>query len=103
MASRIRWIPGAAWRQEVVLDGRVYTLRAQWNTRHQYWSLDIQTGDRDPILSGLKLTPNWEIIGRYADERLPPGRLFVVDTTGRVEKIGRQDMGRAVELVYAPL
>lgn len=92
----------SSFEQTVVLSGRRYRLRSKWNTVHEYWSLDILDGSsNEPIITGLKVIVGVELLNRYNDERLPPGQLIAVDMSGSIQRIGRNDMGNRVQLIYA--
>lgn len=95
---------GAAWAQEVQLDGRAYVLRGQYNGRSDQWTLDILTRTGEPIVLGKRLVLDYPLLRFETDPRLPPGEMWVVDPTGR----SRGDPCRGcfiddLRLVYAPL
>lgn len=92
MAEVITWIPGPAWVQETLLDGRNYQIRAAWNDAYEFWSMDILTESGTLIVAGLKLVPNWELIRRYRDDRLPKGYLMAVTVADNIERIGYTDL-----------
>lgn len=98
----IPW-PGefSSFEQTVTLDGRLFRLHARWNTSHEYWSMDIIDDEDSPLVTGLKIVLGVELLNRYNDPRLPPGRLLAVDMSGAVTRIGRNDLGDRVQLAYA--
>jgi len=102
MARVIPWPSGAAWRQELTIDRRVYKLRARWNTSREYWSLDILTRNEEPLVLGRKLVLGWPVTFRDQDERLPRGQLIPVDPSGSLERIHRNDLGDRVQLLFIP-
>jgi hypothetical protein len=89
--------------QEIVLGAAVYRLRLAWNTRMELWTLDLSTRAGDPILSGIPVVLNYDLIGRFADARLPRGFIVAFDSTQSMATIGRLDLGRTVPLLYVPL
>ena len=91
-----------AQEMEVPLGGNVYRLTLRWNTRDVSWSLDIATRERVPLIDGLKLVLNHELLDRFADERLPDGYLIAFDSTGKKTTIERFDLGNTVQLVFVP-
>jgi len=93
MAFRqIRWIDAPRWRQDVQLDGAVYTLAAVWNTRMDAWTLDIESSDGAVLARGIRLVLGWPLLrGIDYDDRLPPGEFMVVDPTGRAIEDPKRD------------
>jgi hypothetical protein len=87
---------------EAVLAGNVYRFGFRWNWREGFWHMDIATRNRVPLLAGIKIVLNYELIGRFTDERLPPGFMVALDTTRRLERIGRFQLGSEVPLVFVP-
>ena len=92
-----------SFSQMVALDGTSYWLRFQWNTRAQYWAMDMAAQDKTPIVIGLKLVLDYELIGAYHAIGTPPGELWALDSTGKLLRIGRDDLyDGQVRLVYIP-
>jgi len=99
------------FKQTVRLDNVLYTIRARWNTSREYWTLDIFDSSGLPIIYGQKIVLNTEIIRRYNDPRLPAGQIYPIDITNMndvypdgtvIARIGREDIGSTVFLVYEP-
>lgn len=65
----------------VTFDQAEYELRIRWNMRAG-WFIDVADGQRQPIITGRAMVLGTDIFAsvRY-DERVPLGRLFLVDTT----------------------
>ena len=100
---QIRFIDAPRWRQDVQLDGAVYTLAAAWNTRMDAWTLDIESSDGEVLARGIRLVLGWPLQrGIDYDDRLPPGEFIVVDPTGRaVAPPGRDSFtGGNYQLLY---
>lgn len=89
--------------EEITLDNVPYRLFFNWNTRGEFWSLIFQDKENND-LAAIKLVLEYELISNYPDYGLPPGNLYVVDTTDSTDKIGRYDFvnNRALQLVYVP-
>lgn len=103
MIRRININPAFADQtQEVALGTGVYRLRLSCNTRMNAWALDLSTRTGDPILSGIPVVLNYDLIGRFADARLPDGFIVAFDSTQAMPTIGRMDLGRTVPLLYVP-
>lgn len=89
-----------AYSFEINIEGRVYRLRFEWNSRHEHWTMAFLTRTGEDIIRGIKLIINFEIINRYKNPQMPPGALIPLDRTGRLERIGRNDLGEDVKLIY---
>lgn len=89
MAVRVMQLLGSSSRptvrQTVVLDGRTYVLELQWNGREGRWYLHLFDSDAQPIELGMKLVANARLGRNAIDERMPRGRLGLIDrgATGR--------------------
>lgn len=87
--------------EDVTLDGVPYHLRFHWNTRGDFWALDIYDRDLNPIVGGIKLMNNYELFLNHPDRNLPPGKLLVVDNRGIGFKIGFDDFTNGnCDLIY---
>lgn len=93
----------AHYRQSTLLDGVIFVLHLDFNTRDQNWYLSVHDVDDKPILGavGRKVVVNYTLLLRsYVDER-PLGELIVVsDTQGDP---GLLDLGNGVVLTYIPV
>ncbi len=85
---------------DVSLSGGIYRFGLYWNTRGQFWSLDILDSSENPIATGLKVVADWEFISGLGDSRLPPGFLYAVDLSGLGLDPTDSDLGTRVILVY---
>lgn len=99
----IPWRDFSDFSQTVRLSGELYTLRARWNTVNEFWTLDIYDRNGTALLLGQKIVFNTDILARYQDPRLPPGKIFAVDAgngSQNISTIGRDDIGTNVLIVY---
>lgn len=62
------------------LDEKKYLFRLQLNVRGEVWTLDINTFDDVPIVTGLAMVIGSDLL---ESNRFIKGELFVVDYTGR--------------------
>lgn len=91
------------FKQGVILDGKNYVLRIQWNTRGEFWSMSIYDGNETLLRAGIKLVQWYPLREQYNNPELPPGEFVLVDTSKEASlEIGRHDFGsgRNVELWY---
>lgn len=93
-----------AYYTEVVnLAGVDYLLTFAYNQREDCYFLSIATPDGQDIVNGIKLVANWPLIDKFADERLPPGDLFLWPNTPVSDPapgLGMIGEGRAFTLYY---
>lgn len=71
------------------LEGRQYLLRFTWSARESSWYLRIYDQDQNPIALGIRLVVGWPLLRRFRDPRLPPGILFVGDTSETDQEISQ--------------
>jgi hypothetical protein len=92
-----------SFTEEITLDNVPYRLSFNWNTRGEFFSLIFQSREEEN-LAAIKLVLEYELISNYPDYGLPPGKLYVVDTTDSTDNIGRDDFtnNRALQLIYVP-
>lgn len=91
-----------AYNFEITLEGVIYRLYFRWNSRFEFWVMDFQDRQGESILAGLKLVLDYELIRMFASDRLPKGALIAVDSSRRLTRIGENDLGDPVKLLYIP-
>lgn len=87
-------------KMRTILEGVEVILRMDWNTREERWGLSIFTSLEEPIVLGLPMHINTELIQRFEIETLPPGNLLLYDSTGNIEEAGIGDLGDRCKLLY---
>lgn len=85
----------------VQLDGEMYGFAFWWNYGISAWMMSISDPDDVPLAVGIRVVVDFPLAARFADSRLPPGTLLAIDTTGRQEDPGLEDLGARVIIVYA--
>lgn len=85
---------------DVSLSGGLYRLRLWWNNRSGNWTLDVLDTSDNPIVAGVVLVADWELLSHYPNPALPPGMFYCVDTSGQSLDPGYDDLGARVILVY---
>ncbi len=65
---------------ETVLNNEVFRLRFFWNTREEFWYMDIMDQNDVNILTNVKLVINYSLLQQYeAIETLPKGDFILWD------------------------
>lgn len=90
-----------AFRQSLTLEGVSYIFSFVWNTRDNAWTMSIYDDQNEPLVLGIRIVLNYELIGQYQHLEIPPGKIYALDTTGNVNPITYEDMfnGR-ISLLY---
>lgn len=89
------------WQQITQLDGREYVLHFFWDDRVDGFFLDMRDQNDDPIATSIALVLSANLLRRFPDPRLPPGRLMLLDLSDRQNEIEQpSDLGARVFLVY---
>jgi len=91
----------ASFKQTVKLDNENYVLIFNHNTRTDSWTVSFERTDGTSIVAGLGVVLNYDMITPFRAYDLPPGQLWAVDTTGEIDKIGRDQL-ELVDIVYIP-
>ena len=87
---------------QITLDSEIFRFTFDWNTSYEFWTLSIADFAGTILLAGMKVVINYPLIRRYGSAVLPKGEIVAVDTTGKLQRIGRDDLGVSVQLVYVP-
>jgi hypothetical protein len=85
---------------QTVLDGATYTLALHWNYRGGFWSLSIADANDNPIVSGVALRINVDVLYTTASFAKPPGSLGIIDASGSGLDPDLDELGKRVQLVY---
>jgi hypothetical protein len=93
----------AAYSQEVTLENTAYRFSFIKNFRGGFWTFSLYDADLNPLLVGIKIVPDYELIKQYPGRGLPPGQMYCVDPAGNKKAIedGDLEAGR-FQLVYVP-
>lgn len=84
----------------ISLDNETYILTFRYNTFYTRWIFDINTRLDEPIINGIPLAMGVDLLKRYADTRLPPGNLFLINMNDDFEDGTRDEFGNNIILLY---
>jgi hypothetical protein len=92
-----------SFTEEITIDNIPLRFVFRWNSIGNFWVMSIADRDQNPIVSGIKLVVQYEILSRYISILPVSGELYVVDGQGKYDEILQDDFtnGR-LELVYVP-
>lgn len=68
----------ALYDQTATLDGTVYLLHFQWNTRENCWYLRLTLPSGYLIAQGIKIVCNFPLLYKLADSNAPLGEIFAI-------------------------
>ncbi len=90
----------ASYEMQIELGGDLFTLALHWNTRAATWFLDVADEDGAAIATGVAVVIGWPLLRLVQTTGAPAGHLLAVDTTGRDDPPGLEDLGDRVLLVF---
>jgi hypothetical protein len=82
MILQIPFSGEASFVQEVVLESVPYLIQFNWNSRGNFWDMNIKDRDQNPLVEGIKLLLGEELLKKFPDSGLPPGTMFIIDNAG---------------------
>ncbi|RYF12579.1 MAG: hypothetical protein EOO40_00920 [Deltaproteobacteria bacterium] len=71
------------------LDGITYNLQVAYNVRSDRWYLDIADVIGAPLVTGIALLVNRDLLQPYRAYPVPAGYLVVIDNTGNDNQPGK--------------
>jgi hypothetical protein len=90
----------ASFSEEVILDNVPYILVFKFNTLGEYWTVAFYDRNSQVLISGIKLVLAYELLSQHRGRGLPPGELFVIDTTEDFDRVTRNNLGDSLSLIY---
>ena len=84
----------------ITIDGTEYKLRFTYNETFDYWNFGIYNSKGFPLVSMIKIVPNFPLLFPYTNIDLPDGDFGCISDLG---KIGRNDVVNSLsDFVYIP-
>lgn len=81
------------------LDGVPVTLRILWNERFQFWALNLYDRQLEPIITGVRMSRDYPLIGRFNLDALAGDFLFY-RLNGSKDEADFDSIGGDYELAY---
>ena len=104
MAENIIQGPEQTDRAEILfgatLGGREFDMKLTWLPCQSFWEFEMFSAAGVPLLVGIKVTANIDMLQPYSDSRMPPGLLVAHDTTNKQQDPTRNDWQQRHRLVY---
>lgn len=88
------------YRFKITLEGVIYTLRFNYNTRMARWMMDICDASNNALVLGLPVLLERNIAGQYAFTGLPENVFFSTDDTNQGNQPTRLSFGTTHTLWY---
>jgi hypothetical protein len=79
------------YKYRIDLDGTTYSMDYRFNPRIERWVLDFKDFQETPIVTGIILLLNVDLLGKFVLPLIPPGTLFLFDINGSGLEMGKDD------------
>lgn len=89
-----------AYKFQIDLEAKLYTFKFRYNERMDRWVMDIADENENALLSGIAILTDWDLIGRFKNDALPPGTFLAMDESGERKYAAREDLGNDIKLFY---
>jgi hypothetical protein len=86
---------------EATLDDVPFRITLAFNYRGGYWTASFYNRDKTPIVEGIKVVVEYELLRQFPGRGMPPGQLLTFDADGS-QKIGETELGTRFPVVYVP-
>lgn len=94
----------ARFKQTVAIDGVNYVLEIFWNTRGEFWTMNIRDVNENLLQANIRLVLFYPLTAQYNNASIPQGKFVLTDTGASTYSTdpGRHDfgVGRNLELWY---
>ena len=84
----------------LTIDGREYALRFTYNEKYDYWSFGLYDAGRDPVVSMVRIVPNFPIFHFCTGTGIPDGIFGCLSDRDTVGRNAFRD--KTAEFVYIP-
>ena len=92
-----------AYKIKIDLDDVTYTMQFYFNARMNRWHLNILTDNEEPLLMGIPVHVNVDLVGRFKEtnKTLPQGTMFATNSTSEYVEPFRDNFSTDVRLYYS--
>jgi len=82
---------------DITLNGVSYNMKAIWNSRSEFWTLDIFDENQNALVYGVCLKLGARLLNQF---NLGIGELFIIDDTGTGIDASLTNIGSSTHLYY---
>jgi len=90
----------ASFKLRTDIEEVTYVLEFNYNSRLERWHINIMDADEEPILMGVPLGINFNILQRFRMTTLPPGLMMLFDAEEQNSEATRASFGDTSLLLY---
>lgn len=92
-----------AYNYDIEIESIIYNFTFLYNSKFNFWTMDIRRQDLTPIILGVKLVLNYNLRYPYAYPDLFTGNLYLIDETNTLERVGIDDLSNKCKLIYVSM
>ena len=86
--------------EAIDLNGIPYNIEFNYNSRTEYWTINIQDENGTAIINGLPLLVNSELYDRFRNLNIPAGPMALLNLQSKNTEIVRTDLDSTAILIY---
>lgn len=86
MIAEIPLIDANDFIVETDLSGITYFLHLSWNSEGRVWFLAIENSLNEVVVTGIRLVPEFDLLGTFRHLQVPDGLLWVSSAQGRIDR-----------------
>jgi hypothetical protein len=90
----------ASFKIRTDLEDDTYILDFYYNSRLGRWHVSISDADENPVLMGVPLNINYNILQRFRMTALPPGLMMLFDSTDAFNEADDETFADTALLLY---
>lgn len=90
----------SSYKIRAAIEDKEYMILIEWNGRLERWHMSLFKSDMTPLVMGLPLNIDTDLLSRFKHADLPAGILFLYDASGRHVECGRNDLGVRCFMLY---
>ena len=89
-----------SYKMRTTLGNDEYVFKIDWNERLSRWMFSLYDAQDNPLVVGLYLRVNFDLLSRFKINGMPSGMLMLYDASGSGEECGRNELGTRCKLLF---
>lgn len=89
-----------SYQFSIDLDGVTYNMKVKYVERVDLWFMDILDVSENPIVTGMPIQTNVDILAQITSEEKPQGSFIAIDETGNNRDASVDTLGNDIKLIY---